>query len=43
MELMKGRPEDEFGRLEREIKVYDLPEEKGCIHSERSNTCLQEL
>ena len=24
MELMKGRPVDETGRLEKEIKVYDL-------------------
>lgn len=27
MELMKGRPADESGRLEREIKVYDLLDE----------------
>ena len=27
MELMKGRPANESGRLEREIKVYDLLDE----------------
>ena len=36
MELMKGRPEDNAGRLEKEIKVYDLLDRLG-IEYERTD------
>lgn len=36
MELMKGRPEDTVGRLEKEIKVYDLLDRLG-IEYERTD------
>ena len=42
MELMKGRPADCTGRLEREIAVYDLLDELGIVYSrtdhEEANT-----
>lgn len=36
MELFKGRPKDETGRLEKEIKVYDFLDELG-IEYERTD------
>ena len=36
MELQKGRPQDESGRLEKEIRVYDLLDELG-IEFERTD------
>ena len=42
MQLMKGRPKDVNGRLEREIKVYDLLDELGIAYErtdhEEANT-----
>lgn len=42
MELIKGRPADEAGRLDKEIRVYDLLDKLG-MNTTEPTTNLQQL
>ena len=42
MELIKGRPADETGRLEKEIRVYDLLDKLGMEYTEQTMSLLQQ-